>query len=333
MIISAHAYARAALVGNPSDGYFGKTISFIVKNFKATVKLWESPTFEIMLGPADYAKYATVEEFLREQKLYGYYGGVRLIKAAVKRFFEYCATNKLNVDPTRSFSISYESDIPRLVGLSGSSSIVTATMRALMTFYQIDIPKHYLPTLVLSCERDELNITAGLQDRVIQAYEGIVFMDFDRAQVEKQGYGKYEELKPKTMPPLYLAYDPQRAEISDVPHRNLKQLWNQGDPTVVAAMGELAQLTERGKTTLMSGNWAELGKIIDANYAVRQKIMNIAPENQRMVDAARRVGCSAHFTGSGGAITGLYSDGTQYQALVDEMATIGCTVVRPIVFE
>ena len=333
MIISAHAYARAALVGNPSDGYFGKTISFIVKNFKATVKLWESPTFEIMLGPADYAKYATVEEFLREQKLFGYYGGVRLIKAAVKRFFEYCAVNKLHVDPKRSFSISYESDIPRLVGLSGSSSIVTATMRALMSFYQIDIPKHYLPTLVLSCERDELNITAGLQDRVIQAYEGIVYMDFDRAQVEKQGYGNYESLRPASLPPLYVAFDPARAEISDVPHRNLKQLWNQGDATVVSAMRELSELTDRGKIALMKGDWPALGKIVDANYGIRQKIMNIAPENGRMVDTARGVGCSAHFTGSGGAITGLYSDGTQYQALVDAMATIGCTVVRPIIFE
>ena len=35
MIIAAHAYARAGLVGNPSDGYFGKTISFIIRNFAA----------------------------------------------------------------------------------------------------------------------------------------------------------------------------------------------------------------------------------------------------------------------------------------------------------
>lgn len=332
MIISAHAYARAALVGNPSDGYFGKTISFIIRNFAATVKLWESPTFEIMLGPADYAKYATVEAFLREQKLYGYYGGVRLIKAAVKRFFDYCRASNLDVDPQRSFSISYESDIPRLVGLSGSSSIVTATMRALITFYQVDIPKHFLPTLVLSCEREELNITAGLQDRVIQTYEGIVYMDFDREQVEKQGFGRYESLTPNSMPPLYVAYDPARAEISDVPHRNLKQLWNQGDATVIAAMRELADLTDRGKTALLAGDWPTLGKTIDANYGVRQRIMNIAPENHRMVETARRVGCSAHFTGSGGAITGLYSDGNQYQQLVDAMATLGCTVIRPIIF-
>ena len=28
MLIRAKAFARAALIGNPSDGYFGKTIAF-----------------------------------------------------------------------------------------------------------------------------------------------------------------------------------------------------------------------------------------------------------------------------------------------------------------
>jgi hypothetical protein len=28
---------RAALIGNPSDGYFGKTIAFVFKNFRAKV--------------------------------------------------------------------------------------------------------------------------------------------------------------------------------------------------------------------------------------------------------------------------------------------------------
>ena len=331
MIITGHAYARAGLVGNPSDGYFGKTISFIVRNFKSTVRLWESPHFEICLGPADYARYESVDEYLREQKLFGYYGGVRLIKATIKKFYEYARKNDLPLN-VGNYSISYESDIPRLVGLSGSSGIVTATMRALMQFHNIAIAKHLLPTLVLSVENQELGITAGLQDRVIQSYEGMVYMDFEREKVEKEGFGNYEELKPTPPPPLYVAYDPSRAEISDVPHRNLKQLWLQNDPTVHAAMRELAELTDQAKAALMRGDWPKLGDVVNANYAVRQKIMNIAPENHRMVEVARHVGSSAHFCGSGGAICGLYKDGNQYQALVDAMATIGCTVVMPIVF-
>ena len=206
-------------------------------------------------------------------------------------------------------------------------------MRALMQFYGVDIPKHYLPTLVLTCERDELGITAGLQDRVIQTYEGIVYMDFDRAQVERDGFGTYDALVPDVMPPLYVAYDPNRAEVSDVPHRNLKQMWQSGDETVIGAMKELADLTDRGRTALLGADWKSLGQIVDANYAVRQRIMNVAPENHRMVEAARGAGCSAHFSGSGGAICGLYDGGAMYQRLVDQMATVGCTVVRPIIFE
>ena len=78
MIITAHAHARAGLVGNPSDGYFGKTISFIIRNFRATVRLWESPHFEILPTHGDLDRFDSVGAFLRDQKLHGYYGGMRL---------------------------------------------------------------------------------------------------------------------------------------------------------------------------------------------------------------------------------------------------------------
>lgn len=332
MIITAHAHARAGLVGNPSDGYFGKTISFIIRNFRATVHLWESPHFEILPTHGDLARFTSLHEFLRDQKLHGYYGGLRLIKATIKKFHDYCRAQDIDLDD-RSFTIGYETDIPRLVGLSGSSAIVTATMRAMMRFYQIDIPQHWLPTLVLSVEKDELGISAGLQDRVIQAYEGIVYMDFDRKVMEERRYGIYEPLNPPKLPPLYVAYDPERAEVSDVPHRNLRQLFERGDPTVVSAMQRYRDLTDKGRVALMSGDWGALGQVMNENFDLRKTFMHIAPENQRMVEAARSTGASAKFCGSGGAICGLYKDGKQYQALTDALAAIRCTVLRPIVFE
>src|SRR5207237_4831686 len=118
----------------------------------------------------------------------------------------------------RSSTISFESDIPRLVGLSGSSAIIVATLRAMMQFYDIQIPLHLLPGLTLSVEKEELNIAAGLQDRVIQNYEGIVFMDFAKELLETRGYGNYETLRPSKMPRLYVAYYPSRAQVSEVRH-------------------------------------------------------------------------------------------------------------------
>jgi glucuronokinase len=332
MIITAQAHARAGLVGNPSDGYFGKTISFVIRNFNATVRLWESPHFEIVPGHGDFARFDSVGAFLKDQKLHGYYGGMRLIKAAIKKFHDYCHHQGLELSD-QSFTISFDTDIPRLVGLSGSSAIIVAMLRALMQFYRVDIPRHLLPGLTLSVEKEELGISAGLQDRVIQWYEGIVYMDFDRKLLETRGYGEYASLKPEKLPPLYVAYDPQRAEVSDIPHRNLRELFNRGDKTVVTAMQTYRDLSDRGRTALMAGDWDELGRVMNANYDLRKTIMPIAPENDRMVEAARATGASAKFAGSGGAICGLYRDGRHYQEIVDALAALHCTVLRPIIFE
>jgi glucuronokinase len=39
MIIETRSNPRAALIGNPSDGYFGKNIAFVFDNFSAKVQL------------------------------------------------------------------------------------------------------------------------------------------------------------------------------------------------------------------------------------------------------------------------------------------------------
>lgn len=332
MLITTQAFARAGLVGNPSDGYFGKTISFTIRNFRALVRLWESPHFEILPTYGDFARFGTVRDFLRDVRLHGYYGGMRLQKACVKKFHEYCSRNDIDLDD-RSFTLSFETDIPRLVGLAGSSAIITATLRALMQFYKVEIPKNLMPGFILSVEREELNIQAGLQDRVIQTYEGIVYMDFDRKLLEGRGYGDYEELKPTKLPPLYVAYDPERAEISDIPHRNLRELFNRGDETVVNAMQQYRDLTDRGRDALMNGDWDALHKVMNENFDLRKRIMPIAPENLRMVEVARSTGASAKFAGSGGAICGLYHSGRQYQELVDTLAAIRCNVLRPLIYD
>src|SRR3954462_1767537 len=332
MIITTNAYARAGLVGNPSDGYFGKTISFIIRNFAATVRLWESPHFEIVPSHGDFARFDSVNAFLRDQRLHGYYGGMRLIKAAIKKFHDYFRRQDVEL-PDRSFTISFETDIPRLVGMSGSSAIITAMFRCMMRFYEVDIPRHLLPTLILSVEKEELGIQAGLQDRVIQTYEGMVYMDFDKELVTTRGHGIYEPIRPKTLPPLYIAYDPERAEVSDIPHRNLRQLYDQGDKTVHAAMQRYREITDIARKALMSGDWDTLNGVMNENFNLRRTIMNVAPENLRMVEVARSTGASAKFAGSGGAILGLYKDARQYQQLSDALAAIRCSVLRPLIFD
>src|SRR5437667_4856929 len=90
LLLHRQAFARAGLVGNPSDGYHGKTISIIVRDFHAEVVLYEWEDVELVWTEEDQSRFHSVHDLVRDVKLHGYYGGVRLIKAAIKKFVEYC---------------------------------------------------------------------------------------------------------------------------------------------------------------------------------------------------------------------------------------------------
>ncbi len=330
MIIRTQAHPRAGLVGNPSDGYHGKTISFIIRNLRAEVLLWESPELEILPNTRDHSAFKNIGELAMDVRRYGYYGGIRLLKATVKRFFDYCHQHSFRLHD-RNFTLRYGSDIPSQVGLAGSSAIITACLRALMHFYQVDIPKPIQPGLILSVETEELGIPAGLQDRVIQVYEGVVYMDFDRQFMQEQGHGRYEELDPALLPPLYVAYRSDLAEGTEVLHNDLRSRFNHGEPAVLAAMQYWAGLADQVRDCLLRRDLRPVPDLLNRNFDKRREICRISDGNLRLVEAARSVGASAKFTGSGGAIIGTYTDEAMYEALVARLQLMGVRVFKPVI--
>ena len=328
MLIRTRSFARAGLLGNPSDGYFGKTVSFAFSDFTADLVLYETPELGFVPAPEDDATFDSPEELLKDIQLFGYYGGIRLLKAVAKLFFLYCRDHGIELEK-RNFTVRYTSNIPRLVGLSGSSAICTAMLKALQQFYGVSLPLEYAPTLCLEAERDELGIQCGLQDRVVQIYGGLVFMDFDQALVESTGHGRYERLDPAMLPKLYVAYDPNRAEISGKYHKKLRVLFEEKKPDIVAAMSEFADIAQQGRDALLAGRKDALPALVNANFDLRDRIFNVSAANRNMVMTARSAGVSAKFAGSGGAIVGRYEDEAQYARLVEALAAIGCTPLRP----
>lgn len=328
MGIEEVAYPRVGLIGNPSDGYFGRVISFVFGNFQARVILRESQYLELIPNERDHSSFSSIETLHRDVQQYGYYGGIRLLKAAVKRFFEHAREQGWRLHG-RNFTLSYSSDIPHQVGLAGSSAIVIACLRALIRFYDVAIPPHVLAGLALAVENEELGISAGLQDRVAQAFEGLVFMDFDREHMERHGYGRYEPLAPDLLPPLYVAYRVDLSEESGVFHNDLRARWNRGDPEVARAMREWADLATAARACLLEGRAHDLGPLLNANFDLRRRLCRISDGNIAMVEAARSVGASAKFTGSGGAIVGTCADEAQFEALQAAIEPLGARVIRP----
>ena len=325
------AFARAGLLGNPSDGYHGKTISLSVRNYWAEVTLYEWDSVEIVLADDDRAKFDSVHELARDVRLHGYYGGIRLIKATIKRFVEYADARKRPLHD-RPFSIRYQTTIPRQVGLAGSSAIIVATLRCLMEFYDVQLPREAQPMFVLLVEQEELGITVGLQDRVIQVYEGLVYMDFDRSRehlVDGITSYWYEPLDPGLLPPLYVAHHETLGEPTEIFHNDIRERFNRGDPQVVDAMTCFAGLAADGREALLARDAERLAALMNRNFDTRRSIYCLAPWQSAMVDTARACGASAKFAGSGGAIIGTYDGEPMFERVRDRLAAIGSRTVKP----
>ncbi len=330
MIIRTRAFPRAALIGNPSDGYHGKTIAFVFSNYHAEVQLYESPELDLLPSLRDHSTFDSIEHLCNDVSTYGYYGGIRLLKAAIRKFHDYCVEHGIALSG-QNFTMRYRTTIPNRLGLAGSSAIITAAMRALCRFYHLEIPLPELANLVLSVERDELGIPAGLQDRVAQAYNHPVYMDFDRAYMAEHHCGKYQEIDLPQNMNLYIAYRTDLSEGSEILHSRLREDYEAGVPSVLAAMEEWASLTDQVMDTIRSRDFSLLPGLLNRNFDLRCEVCgkSVSPQNRKMVELARSAGASAKFTGSGGAIIGTYRDQEMLKRLTQTLKVNQISVLLP----
>src|SRR5919199_1584045 len=115
-MIETYAYARAGLLGNPSDGYFGKTLAMVVPDFRARVLLYPSARLEIRPSKADMPVFENLNELYDLTRWRGYYGGIRLLQALLVRLIDYCREEDIEL-PNRIFTLEYESTIPLRLGM------------------------------------------------------------------------------------------------------------------------------------------------------------------------------------------------------------------------
>jgi len=327
-VIESYGYARAGLLGNPSDGYYGKTLSFVMSNFRARVLLYPSGRLEIKPSKVDLPVFENLDDLYRITRWRGYYGGIRIIQALIVRLVDYCREQGTEL-PDRNFTLEYDSNVPQRLGLGGSSAIITASLRALCQYYELEIPLPIQANLALETETRELNVPAGLQDRVVQAYQGLVYMDFARPLMETRGYGEYERLDIGLLPNVFVAYRTSLSEGTEVFHSSLRDRWLRGEADVVAAMETWASYAAEGRSCLLQRNYTRLNQLVDANFDLRAKLYRIDPGNLEMVRMARSAGATANFAGSGGAIVGTYEDDAMLDKLAVAGKAVGVAVIKP----
>jgi glucuronokinase len=271
--------ARAALAGNPSDGYGGAVIALPVRDLEAVASATEAAHFSVRAGDGDLE---------------------RLLSATADAYRE--RTGSLP-----AVTLSASTSIPRSVGLAGSSALVIAVLRSLAAWDEQRWDPVELAHLALAVERDRLGIEAGLQDRLVQAVGEPLAMTFDPVT--------YDVLELPADLPVFVAWTPHAAGSSDTVHRSLRRRFDGGDPDVVAAMLELAAEAARARRAIESADLAALGRAMDRSFDLRASIVEIDSTQRILVDTGRGLGAAVNSAGSGGSVVGLAHRGGDMAAL------------------
>lgn len=279
--------ARAALAGNPSDGYGGAVVAVPVPDLAAFASAEPADRFSVRAAGAELE---------------------RLLAATARAFAD-------AVGRPADVTLSATTTIPRSVGLAGSSALVICALRVLAATIDHRFEPVELAQLALAVERDRLGIAAGLQDRLVQSVGQLVAMRF--APVA------YERLDPPIDLPLFVAWSGAAAQTSDTVHRSLQRRFDVGDPHVVASMRGLAEQANVAADAIKSGDLTRLGRAIDRTFEIRSMMIDVDATTQAMVRIAVRNGAPANSAGSGGSIVGLAHDHDHLTELESAFAGYG----------
>jgi glucuronokinase len=156
-------------------------------------------------------------------------------------------------------------------------------------------------------------------------------MDLDSRLIEKRGYGLYERLDPKLLPPLYLSYRLDLSKVSGRALSDIRLAYEKKDAATIDALNRLAKIAAEGREAFLKQDFAKWPALMNANFDLRSRIMRISRSNLEMINTARRCCASAKFAGSGGSIIGIYDGEGTYERLVRELGRLGAKVINPTI--
>lgn len=294
----------------------------------ATVWIEPADRVEFLVGEADEPRWPDYSSFVGHVDRFGYGRGTELLLAAARRFWD--LGRELSFTPPAGFQIGYRTTIPRQVGLAGSSAVIIGALRCLCEQSGVELPAEVLATVAWEAETEELGVSAGLQDRVVQAFGSPMVMDFAEL-TPAPGYGlavgAYESVDLAELPPLFVAYRPDSAASSGEYHRWLRAAFEGGDRQVRETLRHLAGLVIEGRAALRWGATEQFGGLVAENMRLRRSLGPIPDAQLLLVDVASEIEVPVTFAGSGGAVIGVYGDAEELNDIRRVYADIDAKVV------
>lgn len=279
--------ARAALAGNPSDGYGGAVVAVPIRDLAAFASVDPADSFSVRATDPDLK---------------------RLLSATADAY-------AASIAPLDRGTLSATSTIPRSVGLAGSSALIIASLRVLAETTGYRFEPIELAEMALAVERERMGVEAGLQDRLVQSVGEPVAMEFDPV-----GFSVLDV--PRGLP-MFVAWSDDESETSDTVHRSLRRRFDAGDVHVRTSMTGLADQARSAAAAIERGDLPALAATINRTFEIRALMVDIDLVTLALADVGRRAGAAVNSAGSGGSVIGLAPTRAHVERIVEAFETAG----------
>ncbi|MFH2203469.1 MAG: mevalonate kinase [Elusimicrobiota bacterium] len=203
--------------------------------------------------------------------------------------------------PGRGWKLSIRSDIPIGCGLGSGAAVSTAALRAIHRFFGFAIAPRELSALVYETERMLHGTPSGIDNTVIATERPVLF--------RKGEDGEF--IEPPAAPIFFvIGYTGKRhktfAVVTEVAEARA------ADPeTYDGIFADIGEITRKGAAAFRAGAFAELGRLMDENHRLLERLGVSSPELERMVQAAQAagaLGAKLSGAGRGGCMVALAPD-------------------------
>lgn len=306
--IVATAPGRCGLIGTPTDMYGGSVVSCTTQERAECRLIYGGDGDRIKNGETSHSDRKGVvllnlgaQAILQTKEDLALKGDVLDISRAALTHFQ--------IDPAQhDFTLTLRTEIPMRAGLSGSTAMLAAIVGALDAYLAFGMDPYTLAETTRKIEARIMKVVCGFQDQHMAVFGGLNFMDFlGKESLEQREEEPFATIEPLAHlipdPPLLLAHTGVQHHSGNV-HQSPRERWLAGEPLVRRNFARIAQLARPGKKALIARDWKTLGALMNENHALVAELGGSGPDNERLIEAARRAGAfGAKLAGAGGGGT------------------------------
>ena len=204
---------------------------------------------------------------------------------------------------SRSLTIEAFPNVPRAMGLGGSSALAVAVIRALSNHFKLDLSDERVNELAFECERAVHGTPSGV-DNTIATYGSTLLF-------ENKGAPSFQEVHPARSVSIAIGISGKESLTATTVAR-VRRAWERQPQRYERIFDQIGDLTRAGTEALQDGAYQELGELMNLCHGYLNALQVSTPELEELIHIARRCGAvGAKLTGGGGggSVIALCPDG------------------------